>query len=419
MPGHVTHREARVWLQLTHSVEVRLRYKREPENALDDTLPWHYTRTALPTRDSAYCHTAVLDSLEPGYTYLYQLVVDDQPLEKVYRLRTPALWQWRSDPPNLRIALGSCTFVNDPLYDRPGRPFGGNYEIFGSIARQQPDMMLWLGDNVYFRESDWGSRAGMLYRHSHTRSLPELQPLLSACPHYAIWDDHDFGPNNSDGTFALKHEALRAFRLFWANPPTPPDLEPGITTTFELGDAQFFLLDGRYHRAPNRRRTGERTLLGKKQLEWLIGALRSSEATFKFVAIGGQVLSPLKRWETYAHYFPEERQQLLDALRAEKIGGVIFLTGDRHQTELCRLDSTGFAPLLDFTVSPLTAGAVPDSLLEPNPLRLPGTLVRERNFALLELRGPRTDRELVFSVLNAQGTFLWQRTLRARELYAD
>ena len=98
--------------------------------------------------------------------------------------------------PDFRFVIGSCAYINDPPYDRPGEPYGGEYEIFEQIAAQRPDFMIWLGDNVYLREPDWNSEAGILYRYTHTRSLPQLQKLLRICPHYAIWDDHDFGPND-------------------------------------------------------------------------------------------------------------------------------------------------------------------------------------------------------------------------------
>ena len=77
--------------------------------------------------------------------------------------------------------------------------------------------MIWLGDNVYFREPD-DSRTGVYHRYSHDRSLPELQPLLGSVHHYAIWDDHDYGPNNSDRSFIYKNITLQAFKDFWANP---------------------------------------------------------------------------------------------------------------------------------------------------------------------------------------------------------
>ena len=71
------------------------------------------------------------------------------------------MWQYRFDPPAFTLAVGSCVFINEPQYDRPGRPYGGNYEIFESLADSKPDAMLWLGDNAYFREVDFYSLSGM------------------------------------------------------------------------------------------------------------------------------------------------------------------------------------------------------------------------------------------------------------------
>jgi alkaline phosphatase D len=420
MVGHLSFREARIWLQTTSAAEVQLVYMASTSTLGDSTPPVRHTSQIVNTsKDSAFCALFVLDSLEPGMTYIYQVVVNHEALTMPYAttFSTPKLWQYRGDPPPLKIALGSCAYVNDRPYDRPGPTFGDGYKIFGTIARQQPDIMLWMGDNLYFREADWDSRAGMIDRYSKTRRIAELQPLLATGSHYAIWDDHDYGPNDADGSFALKHEALRTFNLFWANPSPPQDLGAGITNTFERADAQFFLLDGRYHRSPNKRRTGTRSLLGDTQFEWLISALKASKATFKFVVIGGQVLNPLPKWETYQHYFPDERAKLIRALQDENIQGVIFLTGDRHQTELDILEVPNQAPLHDLTVSPLTAGPVPDSIVEQNPLRVEGTLVRERNFGLLEITGPRTDRKLTISILNADGQFIWQKIIEAKRLY--
>ena len=113
--------------------------------------------------------------------------------------------------------------------------------------------MLWLGDNIYLREADWNTRTGIMYRYTHTRSLPEMQPLLASSINYAIWDDHDFGPNDADRSYHLKNTTLEAFKLFWANPTYGIVGDSGVATTFEWGDVQFFMLDNRYFRAPNER----------------------------------------------------------------------------------------------------------------------------------------------------------------------
>jgi alkaline phosphatase D len=275
--------------------------------------------------------------------------------------------------------------------------------------------MLWLGDNVYLREVDWWSRTGIMYRYTHTRSLPELQPLLGSTHHYAIWDDHDYGPNDSDRTFREKDTTLEAFTTFWGNPSAGIAGVGGITTTFEWADVQFFLMDDRWSRTPNDLLGGERRMLGKQQLDWLIEALASSRAPFKLVAIGSQVLNPVARFEHYATY-PDEREELLTRIRQQNISGVIFVSGDVHHTSLSKLERRGTYPLYDITISPLTAGVATGAADEANYLRVPNTLVIDRNFATLDFSGPRTDRQLVITVYDTQGRQRWQHTIKASEL---
>ncbi len=406
MVGYADMRQVRLWVQTTTEATVAIRYA-------DTANPqrWYWTQPARATATTALTAHLYADSVEPGRVYRYEVYVDGRRVERPYPMlfRTPPLWQWRTDPPSIRIALGSCAYINEPVYDRPGTPYGGEYRIFDAIAATQPHLMLWLGDNVYFREPDWGSWVGMVRRYSHDRAIPELQPLLAQCSNVAIWDDHDYGPNDSDRGFVNKRRAREVFDLFWANPASAFDGE-GITTALSWGDCDFFLLDDRWWRSPNKRKTGERTILGDKQFEWLIDNLASSTATFKFVCIGGQVLNPVARYETMATY-PAERQRLIEAIRREGIANVIFLTGDRHHTELMRYTEGDSVVLYELTVSPLTSSANIYAASEPNTLRLEGTLVTERNFATIDVEGPRTDRRLQIRVYRSDGSLIWERTI--------
>jgi alkaline phosphatase D len=411
MVGYSEMKEVLLWVQTRKPARVKFIYweREKPDRR-------YSTAEMMTTADNAGVAKLIADSLEPGLHYTYALYINGKEVKCPYPLefQSQRLWQWREDPPAFSVALGSCTYINEPDYDRPGTPYGGDYAIFTSIHARHPDMMLWLGDNVYLREVDWYTRTGVLHRYTHGRSLPELQPLLGSTHNYAIWDDHDFGPNDSDRGFREKEKTLEAFKLFWGNPTYGTDSFDGITTKFEWGDAEFFLLDNRYHRSPNRRTTGERQLLGDEQMQWLIDGLASSNATFKIVAIGGQVLNPVARFENYS-IFPEERQKLLDLIAKEKIPGVIFVTGDRHHTELTKMPREGTYPLYDLTVSPLTSTAAKNAD-EPNTLRVPDTYVSERNFATLEFSGPRAARVITIRVFGTGGNELWKREITAEEL---
>ena len=158
-----------------------------------------------------------LAGLDPGTRYRYTVAVDGKSAAEPGRFATQPLWQFRGDPPALAVAFGSCFYLND-RFDRPGPPWGADYQILDAIAAQSPDLMLWVGDNVYFREPEWTSLEGMSARYRAARALPELRRLARATSHVAIWDDHDFGPNDSDASFVMKGATLEAFKRYWPNP---------------------------------------------------------------------------------------------------------------------------------------------------------------------------------------------------------
>lgn len=412
MNGYSEMREVLLWAQTDRPAEVVFEYY--PENDPSDK---RQTEPVTTSRQTDHIARVVVGGLEPGTVYRYEVLLDGKQADSPGspRFRAQTLWQWRSDPPPFRIALGSCLFINEPKYDRPGDGYGAGYEILETIAEAQPDAMLWLGDNTYLREADWHSRSGIFHRYRHTRATPEMQRLLAEAHHYATWDDHDYGPNNSNRSFRNKRDTRDAFNLYWGNPDRIfPD--GGIATKFSWQDCDFFLLDNRWYRAPNRRETGERTLLGDAQIEWLIDALKTSRAPFKFVAMGGQFLNTANRYEVYGANYPEERDRILRALRAERIEGVVFLSGDRHFSEFSRLERPGQYPLCEFTVSPLTSGAAGRLRDEENTLRVEGSFVGERNFGTIEVSGKRTDRKATFSLFDASGALKWSGALRARDL---
>jgi len=410
MVGYSEMREVMLWVQTTESATVQFAYW--PEGSPGQV---RHTRLYTTFQEEAFTAHLVADEVEPGSRYGYQLYINGHSVKLNYpaSFQTQALWQWRSDPPEFTFALGSCAYVNETRYDRPGDPYGGEYDIFRAIKDKNPDMMLWLGDNVYLREADWFSRTGILKRYTHTRSLPEMQPLLASTHNYAIWDDHDFGPNNSDRSFFHKDKTLQAFKLFWANPGYGLPGSEGTTGQFQWADMEFFLLDDRYHRSPDNRKTGDRTMFGEAQMEWLIDALASSQASFKFVVSGGMVLSSGKSDENYVNVFPEERTLLLKEIEAEGIKNVIFLTGDVHYTELSKLVLNNGNAVYDLTVSPLTSGV--NTRETKNIFMVPGTNVRVRNFATIQATGPRNQRTLTLRVFDSAGKELWVQTIEQQQ----
>lgn len=416
MAGPATATRIGVWLMTDTAAVVQLEYWPQGQ-------PWAVRRSQPVAAAQERGHTARVDleGLQADTRYAYRVLLDGTPVEMGEPTEFSTAPADPVAPRDLVIATGSCSYVPDPPYEVTHNAFGAGFEIFDTIAAQQPDMMLWLGDSIYYRNEDLSSpdqaAARMHRRWANTRSFGPLQRLLRTGQHLAIWDDHDFGPDNSNREFALKATALELFRNYWANPGYGLSGMAGIFSRVPLGDVELFLLDDRYYRDDDAAVDPERSMLGAKQLEWLKSALRDSRAAFKLVVNGSRMLSDRPSAEMRGgegwHNFPRERQAFLDWLAAERIDGVFFLSGDIHYTHLTERERSGTYPLTELTCSPLTSRVHP----RPFPVReVSGTLVTQRNFCTLEFSGAAGARSMRVAVWDATGTRLWQAEFPAARL---
>lgn len=394
MLGYTEMMEAKIWLQTSAAASVYASY-----SSADMEKP-RFTDTLVPLAENAFTAHLLFRNLKPGTTYHYRIYINGKIQDSEYSFKTQSDWAYKTPPPSFKVAMGSCVYVNEPPYDRPGRPYGSNYSIFESIAKKQPDVMLWLGDNTYLRPADWTSRSGYLHRYSHTRQIPEMQKLLATASNYAIWDDHEFGPNDASGSWVLKDVALDVFKLFWANPTYgSPDLK-GIHTAFTYNDVDFFLMDNRYHRTEVMNK-GTSQIFGREQCDLLIDRLKASKANFKIVVSGGQFLNTAAVFENHARY-GEEREYLLSRMDEEGIDKVIFLTGDRHASEVNHRKPSNGTEIWEFTVSPLTSGTA-NNISEENEHRIENSYISKHNFGVMEFVGEGDNRELIFHFYDASG----------------
>lgn len=145
-------------------------------------------------------------------------------------------------------------------------------------------------------------------------------------------------------------------------------------------------------------------------------ALLSSEAAFKIIANGNQMLNPIADKESLQRY-RYEYETLLRFIRENKIEGVLFISGDRHFSELIKLEDANFYPLFDYTSSSLTAGLSNPREEMNNPHRVQGTLVSDaHNFGILRFSGSKDNRKVILECWDFQGTLRWSHEIKASEL---
>lgn len=410
MNGYAEMQEALVWVQLTGAADVHAIARPKA-----DSLKGVKSNVVTTKAQDAFTAKLIFRHVKPGTTYNYTIYIAGEAQELPYptSFTTQPDWSYKMDPPAFTMALGSCTYINEKPYDRPGDPYGGGYGIFKSISDVNPDLMLWLGDNTYLRPADWWTRTGYLNRYTHTRSLPELQPLLAQCNHFAIWDDHEFGPNDATGSWIHKDLALDVFKAFWGNLTYGYDDLPGIMSGFAYNDIQVILMDNRYNRTETYADADREHIFGKAQSDRLIDLLKQSNAPFKLVATGGQFLNTAKKYENHANY-ENERQYIIDRIEEEGIEGVIFISGDRHHSEVSALELENGHTIHEFTVSPLTSSAN-TNVDEQNDHRVEGSLIQQRNFATLEVSGAFRERVITLTYFGTEGEKLYEYKLEQPE----
>lgn len=405
MAGHTTPTSTSIWLLVkkVNIISVTLKERSSGEGiqtvqAASDTL-FHYRSQSTVK--------FYFDNLLPGTEYTLAVYLDNIEIKNDFMVKTPF-----AKPENdFSFLLGSCAMIF-PKFLWPFFPQNKG-QIFVPMKKEKADFMVWLGDNVYYRKKEYRSLKGMFKRHLIERKRIRMAHFLRSMPQYAIWDDHDFGPNDSEGSFPLKENSCAIQKSFWANPPC--EAKKGIFTHFRHYDAEIILTDNRYFRTQPE--DSNATLLGKEQLQWLLDILKNSDAAFKFIVTGSQVLNEKNLNESYSH-FPAERQMIFDFIRDNKISGVIFLTGDRHHSELLKMNYPGNYPFYDFTCSPLTglARPTPKTNEATNPLRIENTLVAEHNFGKISVIGERGNRKCILETYDEKAKKIWEYIINENEL---
>ncbi len=402
MHGYADYTNALVWVQAEAPGPVEVTWR---AGDTDRRL----TLDATAANDRVV--VARLTGLAPGTSVAYRIAGDGDQREGT--VRTQAWWTKAAEAREIVIAIGSCYFLHDGNPTWPDRDYGGGFEIFDAIAAKSPDAMLWLGDNLYYQRPDFLDPVSMAVRNQRQRAFAPLQKLLTATAHVAIWDDHDYGPNDADSSYVMKGETLKLFQRYWPNPSFGlPDV-PGNFGLVHYGDVDVFLLDDRWYRSANRAPDGPgKTMFGARQVEWLKNALLHSSAPVKLIAGGNQFINRANRFEGWNH-FATEQKAFLEWLAAQKIDGVVFLSGDRHFSELLRVTRPGTYPLHEFTSSPLTSGPFdpPPKGERENPDLVAGTLVAKRQFGLIRISGPGEARKLTLESYDGAGALLWQQEI--------
>jgi len=312
MLGHTTSTNTRVWVKASQPARLAVRIGQQA-----DLSDGRVVRGPLLEAHTACMGQVVVGGLRPSQRYYYSVLLDGHPA------LLPPYPSFVTAPPEgsqgrVRFAFVSCVGYHG--YDAAA--------AWADMVRTSFDLVLLLGDNHY---ADSPLPAAQRKAYYEQRRQAGYREITARIPAYAIWDDHDYGPDNSDGTLMGKELSLQTFKEHWANPAYGEPDNPGVYFQFRRGQVDFFMLDVRYHRSPNRSTNwGTKTMLGARQLAWLKRGLAASTAPIKVLASGSEFQSygTEDSWRS----FQRERDELFDFIQTQGISGVLLVSGDRHFT---------------------------------------------------------------------------------------
>jgi hypothetical protein len=361
--GGVTHDQAKVFVRTSQATNVAVRYSIYP------TLTPYYEVTG--STDAQKDNTAILtlpnlgSSTPAPLTWYYRVLVNGAPATEIASFRTFPIGAYN----NLKLVV-----IGDTGNQTTGDPQGVG-PVFVKAKDEGAFLALMPGDfDHQNKQTVDDKRTVRKTLYDPVSTGHDFIELAKRTPTAYIWDDHDYGADDSDGRdsilsgpdqgkgagFPFKCEAISVYMEYVPSysltgvpsdvcgphftrlpPPDwhtqwPVTLPKGIWQSFLIGHVKVILLDTRTQRhRPNNNMLDN---YGLEQREWLESQLcdgptnpcNPSTAIVWRVIVSSSVWNrTLTKGDSWAG-FRMEQDELIGFIRSKGIKNVLIVSGDVH-----------------------------------------------------------------------------------------
>lgn len=252
-----------------------------------------------------------VDGLPADTEHSYRVIVDGEADEG----RGSGAFRTTVDGPmSFTVVVGACARI------------GSNGSVFDAMAAEDGLFYLELGD-IHYGNIDATTPGPFLDAFDRLLTRPAQAALYRSTGFAYIWDDHDYGPNDADASAPGRDAVAQVYRSVVPSAELVDDV--AIFQAFTVGRVRFVLTDTRSQRTDD-------TMLGDRQLAWLLDELTRSSRTHALVVWAngvpwiGDASSGGDTWAGYA----DERARISQAIADAGIDDLVMVSGDAHMVAI-------------------------------------------------------------------------------------
>lgn len=319
--------------------KVRLKYK-----AINDQ-EWIQMDWQAVDPEKTFTHQFQLSDLTAGEKY--ELVVEASPDGK----RVSAYMEGKFKTAPAADVPAEVNFIVTTGTSYPDVDSEKGYKMYPNSLKLDPEFFVHTGDIVYY---DQMAKTADLARWHWDRmySYPNNIEYHRQVASYFIKDDHDTWMNDCypgmETRFMGEFTYEEGTEIFLYEVP----LGEKTYRTIRWGkDLQIWLMEGRDFRSPNPMPDGpEKTIWGKKQMDWFKSTVENSDATFKVLISPTPIVGPDRENKNDNHSnagFKYEGDRIRKFISEQK--NMVSVCGDRHWQYVSKDAETG---MLEFSCGP-------------------------------------------------------------------
>jgi phosphodiesterase/alkaline phosphatase D-like protein len=257
-----------------------------------------------------------VNGLQPATRYYWAVEAGD----RLDRTRTGTFRTFPVEPASFSFAVGADART------------GSNGLVFDAIRSHDPLVFLHLGD---FHYANVDSNDTERFERAYDSSLasPAQSALYRSTATAYLWDDHDYGPDNSDRNSPSREAAVEIYRRYVPHYELPGDASGAIYQAFTIGRVRFILTDTRSMRdPPGATADPSHTMLGIAQKEWLKDELLAASGRYPLIVWANPapwIGEPTDRADDWGG-FDAERREIAGFIAAHNIRGLLMVSADAH-----------------------------------------------------------------------------------------